>query len=120
LVSVQRLQRSFNRNQFRFIVLGLAFFLFSFLGTLPYFNLVFNKTAVLFIVWILAVFLLRVPGKVSAAGALVVLGVCPILLVCEREPLAEEAANLAFGLLVIGIGQEFVKFLREERRAKAA
>lgn len=118
--NIKRFQRYFNQNQFKFIVLGIAFFVLSFLSTLPYLNLIINKTAALFIVWVLAVFLLKLSGKVSVVGVLVLLGLCPVFLIYENEYWAEEAANLAFGLLVIGVMQEFVKFLREEKRAKAA
>lgn len=114
------LKQFFNQNQTKFIILGVIFFIFSFLSTLPYFNLVLNKTLILFIVWVLAVFLLNLPGKVSVVGALFCLGLCPLFLIFKKEPVAEELANLAFGLLVIGAGQEFVKFLKEERRGQAA
>jgi len=96
-----------NQNQTRFVILGVIFFILSFLSTLPYINLVLNKTLVLFIVWVSAIFLLKLPGKISVVGALVCLGLCPIFLIFKNEHLAEETANLAFGLLAIGVTQEF-------------
>lgn len=116
----QRSRRYFSQNQTRFIILGVVFFALSFLGTLPYFNIVLNKTLTLFVVWISAVFLLKLPGKVSVVAAMISLGLCPIFLIFKKEPTAEELANLAFGLLVVGAIQEFVKFLKEEGRGQAA
>lgn len=100
-------------HQSQFIVLGAVFFILSFLGTLPYLNLVLTKTTALFIVWVLAVFLLKLSGRVSVAGALVFLGICPFLLIFGNEHLAEEAANLAFGLLAVGTAQMFIKYIKE-------
>lgn len=105
----------FVSHQSKFITLGIVFFVLSFLGTLPYLNLVLTKTTALFIVWVLAVFLLKLSGRVSIWGALILLGICPFFLIFGNEHLAEEAANLAFGLLVVGVAQEFGKCLREER-----
>lgn len=116
-VNVRRFQRYFNQNQSRVVVLGIAFFALSFLSTLPYFNIVLNKTLILFIIWVLAVFLFNFSGRVSVAGALVCLGLCPLFLIFKKEHLAEEAANLAFGLLVIGATQEFISYLREEKQS---
>lgn len=105
-------KRFFNQNQTKFIILGVVFFVLSFLGTLPYFNLILTKTLVLFIVWVLAVFLLKFSGKASVVGALILLGICPFFLIFKNEHLAEEAANLAFGLLVVGAIQMFRNVLR--------
>lgn len=113
-----RFRKFFNQNQTKFIILGIVFFISSFLSTLPYFNIILNKTLTLFIVWILAVFLLNLSGKVSVAGALVCLGLCPLFLIFKKEPVAEELANLAFGLLVIGVGQEFIRESGKWKRGK--
>ena len=102
----------FVSHQSKFIILGIIFFVLSFLGTLPYLNLVLTKTTALFIVWVLAVFLLKLSGRVSIWGALILLGICPFLLILKNEHLAEEAANLAFGLLTIGIIQMFIKHIK--------
>ena len=103
----------FVSHQSKFIILGIIFFVLSFLGTLPYLNLVLTKTTALFIVWVLAVFLLKLSGRVSIWGALILLGICPFLLILKNEHLAEETANLAFGLLTIGIIQMFIKYINE-------
>lgn len=115
-----RFRKFFNQNQTKFIILGVVFFVLSFLSTLPYFNIVLNKTLTLFVVWVLAIFLLKLPGKVSVVGTLICLGLCPFFLIFKKESVAEELANLAFGLLAVGAGQEFVKFLKEERRDQTA
>ena len=105
----------FISHQSKFIIMGIIFFVLSFLGTLPYFNLLLTKATVLFIVWVLAIFLLKLSGQVSVAGALVLLGACPLLLIFKNEHLAKELADLAFGLLLVGTIQEFVKYWKEER-----
>ena len=106
----------FNKNQTKFIILGIVFFILSLLGTLPYLNLVLTKATVLFIVWVLAIFLLKLSGRVSVAGALVLLGVCPLLLIFKNEHLAKELADLAFGLLLIGTIQELKKGIYPAKR----
>lgn len=117
--NLKSFQASFYKNQSRLIILGVVFFLLSLLDQLPYFNLVLNKTAILFITWALAVFLLKLSGKVSVVGALVCLGLCPLFLIAKNQLLAEETAIFAFGLLVIGAGQELIKFVKEEKRGQA-
>ena len=105
-------KRFLNKNQTRLIILGVCFFILSFLSTLPYFNLVLTKTLVLFVVWVMAVFLLKLSGRVSILGALILLGTCSFLLIFENEHLAQEIANLAFGLLLVGTMELFISELK--------
>ncbi|MCM8783428.1 MAG: hypothetical protein NC818_01415 [Candidatus Omnitrophica bacterium] len=41
---------------------------------------------------------------------------CAFLLIFKLEPVAEQIANLAYLVLVLGVGIKFVKFIREEKQ----
>ena len=115
-VITQRSQCDFKKSQTKFIVLGIIFFALFILSYLPYFNLFLSKTLVFFLVYLLAVFWLKLPGRVSIIFALLLLGICPFLLIFKLEHLAEEVANLVFGLLVVGVTQEFWKEICPAKR----
>ena len=104
----------------KLILLMVFLFTLFFLSSLPYFNLFLNKTTAIFIVWVLAVFLLNLSGRFSIKVALILLCFCPLLLITQRPGLAKETGDLVYGLLLIGVIQEFVGYLREGKSEKEA
>lgn len=66
--------------------------------------------------WILGVWLYKFEGRVSVAGSLVFLSVCPFLLIFNKKPIAEKFAIWAYMFLLIGVVQLFVEYLKKERR----
>lgn len=66
--------------------------------------------------WVLTVWLYKFEGRVSIAGALVFLAMCPFLLIFKKELIAEKAAIWTYMFLVIGVAQEFIEYLGENRK----
>jgi len=66
--------------------------------------------------WVLSVWLYEFKGRISIAGGLVFLIFCPFLLLINREPIAEKAAIWAYMFLVVGVVQEFIEYLGENRK----
>ena len=64
--------------------------------------------------WILSVWLYKFEGRVSVAGGLVFLVMCPFLLIFRKEPMAEKAAIWAYMFLVIGVFQGIFTKVKEE------
>lgn len=59
--------------------------------------------AVFFVTWFLLVLVVKHDTRLSPALGLVFLAACPFLLITEREPAAEQAANYAYFFLAIGV-----------------
>lgn len=71
---------------------------------------VFKQTSdlvVLFLtgLWVLTVRLCKFENKVSIAGSLIFLTICPFLLIFEKQPVAEKAAVWFYVFLIVGIFQ---------------
>jgi len=66
--------------------------------------------------WLWAVRKYKFEGRVSVGGGLVFLVMCPFLLILKKDPIAEKAAIWAYLFLVVGVGQMFIEYLREERK----
>jgi hypothetical protein len=58
----------------------------------------------------------RFEGRVSVAGALIFLALCPFLLIFKKDPIAEKAAIWAYMFLVVGTIQMFVEYAKEEKK----
>jgi len=67
--------------------------------------------------WIWSIRSYKFEGRVSVAGALVFLVMCPFLLIFEKDLIAEKSAIWAYMFLVIGVIQMFFENLREERKS---
>jgi len=101
------------RNKFWILLLtGVGIFIDIFIFD-PTWDLV-----ILFLtgLWILVIWLYKFEGKVSLAGGLVFLSLCPFLLIFKKEAIAEKAAIWAYMFLVVGVVQEFIEYLRENRK----
>ena len=66
--------------------------------------------------WILLVRRYKFESKVSIAGALIFLIMCPFLLIFHWDVVAEKSAIWAYMFLVMGVVQMFIEYLREERK----
>lgn len=66
--------------------------------------------------WILSVYRYKFEGRVSIAGGLIFLTMCPFLLIFKKDLVAEKAAVWAYMFLVVGVVQLFVEYLKEERK----
>lgn len=82
---------------------------------------IFNLTwdlVILFLtgLWVLSVWLYKFKGKVSVAGGLIFLALCPFLLILKKEPLAEKSAIWAYMFLVVGVGQMFIEYKKHGKR----
>jgi len=66
--------------------------------------------------WILTVWLNHFEGRISIAGGLIFLAMCPFLLIFGKEAIAEKSAIWAYMFLAVGVGQMIVEYIREERR----
>ncbi|MBU3957239.1 hypothetical protein KKI19_03150 [Patescibacteria group bacterium] len=67
--------------------------------------------------WIISIWLYNFEGRVSVAGGLIFLAMCPFLLILKKELIAEKAAIWAYMFLVVGIAQMFIEYLKEERKS---
>ncbi|MFH1736634.1 MAG: LytR C-terminal domain-containing protein [Actinomycetota bacterium] len=69
--------------------------------------------------WILGYFIWSVLWRVDSRGAIAIaigiLVTCPFLIVMEQPTLAEQAAVSVFYFLVIGVIEQIVEYIREER-----
>lgn len=59
---------------------------------------------------VLSIWLYEFEGRVSVAGGLIFLTMCPFLLLLKKELIAEKAAIWAYMFLVVGIGQLFLEY----------
>jgi hypothetical protein len=66
--------------------------------------------------WVWSVRWHRFEGRVSVAGALIFLALCPFLLIFKKDPIAEKAAIWAYMFLVVGTIQMFVEYAKEEKK----
>lgn len=71
----------------------------------------------LVIFWIFSVWRFRLKGEISVSAALVFLALCPFLLICKKDPVAEKAAVWAYMFLVVGVIQVFIENTKEEKRS---
>jgi len=112
---MERIKKLFISHQPQLLFLLILSVVLNFLSGLPYLNLVFRQTFNLVLLWLLSIFLFKLSGRFSIKIALVFLCFCPLLLILKQEKLAEEAGNAVYGFLLIGVIQEFISYLREEK-----
>jgi len=110
----------FTSHQPQLLFLLILFVVLNFLSELPYLNLILGKTFIFFLLWLVSIFLFKLSGRFSIKAALVLLCFCPFLLILKKEKLAEEIGNLVYGLLLTGVIQELITYLREEKSEKKA
>lgn len=84
---------------------------------------IFNPTWDLVILWqtslwVLTIWLYKLEGRVSIAGALIFLAVCPFLLILNKESIAEKLAIWAYVFLAVGGLVISTKFLLKVRQPK--
>lgn len=65
--------------------------------------------------WVLSVWLCGFESKISIGGGLVLLIICPFWLIFDQELIAEKFAIWAYMFLVVGVGQMFIEYLKEEK-----
>lgn len=82
-----------------FCIFGIIFEIFVITSTVD------AVVIILTCVWILVIYLFKFSGKISVVGALVFLGLTPILLVIGKDFLAEKSANWAYMFLLVGVVQ---------------
>lgn len=73
--------------------------------------------------WILGYFIWSLLWRVDSRGAIVlaigILITCPFLIIMELPTLAEQAAVSVFYFLVIGVIEQIIEYIREERAERA-
>lgn len=67
------------------------------------------------VLWIMSIWLYKFEGKISVAGGLVFLTMCPFSLILKKEAFAEKLAIWAYMFLVVGVGQLFIEYLKEKK-----
>lgn len=110
----------FTSHQSQFLFLLILFVVLNFLSELPYLNLILGKTFIFILLWLVSIFLFKLSGRFSIKVALALLCFSQLLLILKKEKWAEEMANLFYGLLLIGVIQEFIDHLREEKSEEKA
>lgn len=100
--------------KFRLILLLLTFF-GIFLDI--FFLKITSSFIVLFLIvfWILSVKLYKFGGRDSVKVALGFLVLCPILLIFNKEAIAEKAAIWVYMFLVVGVIQMMIEVRKEKR-----
>lgn len=66
--------------------------------------------------WIWSVGRYKFEGRVSLAGGLIFLAMCPFLLIFKKYSVAEETAVWAYMFLVVGVIQMIIENTKEERQ----
>lgn len=95
----------------------LAFCLFGILFDIFFFELSWDWFILFFTgLWVWSVRLHKFEGRVSIAGGLIFLIMCPFLLISQKEAVAEKAAVWAYMFLLVGVIQMVVEYVREERK----
>jgi len=64
--------------------------------------------------WILSVYRFKFKGRVSVAGGLIFLIMCPFLLIFGKEAIAEKSAVWAYMFLLVGVIQMIIEYIRKE------
>jgi len=90
-----------------FCILGLLIDIFVFKFTTDIIVLALTG------LWIYSIRLYKFEGRVSIAGALFFLALCPFLLIFKMDGIAEKAAIWAYMFLVVGVGQMFLEQRKE-------
>ncbi len=100
---------------FRDILLAFCFFgiLFDIFLFEPLLNTVILALTGL---WVWVIRLYKFEGRVSIAGALIFLTMCPFLLIFKKDLVAEKAAIWAYMFLVVGVIQMIIEYIKEERK----
>lgn len=115
---MERLKNLFISHQSQFLFLLILFTLLNFLSGLPFFNLIFNKAVIFVLLGLASIFLFKLSSRFFIKSGLILLCFCPFLVIIKRENLVEGIGNLIYGLLLIGIIQKFITYLREEKSEK--
>jgi len=78
-----------------------------------------SDLVILFLIglWVILVRHYKFEGRISVGIALGFLILCPFLFLFKKELIAEKAAVWTYLFLVVGVGQMFVEYLREERKS---
>lgn len=113
---MERIKKFFISHQPQFLFLLILFVILNFLSELPYFSLVVDRIFIFFLLWLVSIFLFKLSGQFSIKMALVLLCFCPFLLILKKEDWIREIGNLAYGFLLVGVIQEFIVYLREEKK----
>ncbi len=69
--------------------------------------------AIFFVTWLLLALLIQHDSRLSAVIGLIILVACPFLLVSNKQPVAEQAANYAYFFLAIGVSVQIEELLLE-------
>jgi hypothetical protein len=72
-----------------------------------------DPEAVFFATWLFVALAVQHDSRLSAAVGLVFLATCPVLLIAEKEIVAEQAANYAYLFLAIGVLAQLEELLLE-------
>ena len=64
--------------------------------------------------WILSVYHYKFEGRVSIAGGLIFLIMCPFLLIFGKEAIAEKSAVWAYMFLLVGVIQMIIEYIKEK------
>jgi hypothetical protein len=70
---------------------------------------------VFFVTWLLLALIFKHESRVSAAVGLTLLATCPLLLIADKEPVAEMAASHAYFFLAIGVLVQVEELFLERR-----
>jgi len=65
--------------------------------------------------WIGAVIGWKMEGRLSIAGALIFLTMCPFLLIFKKDAIAEKAAIWAYMFLAVGVVQQLIEFKKKPK-----
>lgn len=68
--------------------------------------------AYFFVMWVLLVFLFKLAGRFSITVGLIFLLLCPLFLTFQASTLADQSANAAFFLIVLGFSQQMSEMFR--------
>ncbi len=97
-----------------FCLFGILFDIFVFELSWDWFILFFTG------LWAWSAKLHRFEGRVSIAGGLIFLIMCPFLLISQKEAIAEKAAVWAYMFLLVGVIQMIIEYIKEERKSVKA
>ncbi|PIU03185.1 hypothetical protein COT44_04810 [Candidatus Shapirobacteria bacterium CG08_land_8_20_14_0_20_39_18] len=65
--------------------------------------------------WTILAYRYKFKGRVSIAGALIFLTMCPFLLIFKKDLVAEKSAIWAYMFLVVGVIQMIIEYVKENR-----
>ena len=118
ILSRKRLKKFVKRNEFRLLVILATYVFLQFLAGLPYLNVVFSKTVIFLMLFLMTIRLFKFGQLEFAKLAVITLVVVIVATLFNLPVLAETLGNFIYLLISLWLGYGLVDYFKEVKNER--